>query len=454
MVLAAVTLTAAIFYFSTVGVIDRNVDAQLQQTSQKLADIDVRAGEGALSRRIAQLLDDGIDQDTEGYLLLDRTGRRLAGNLKLSPASSWTRGGIVDLDLLRNDRLSRSRILPRRLPGGAWLIVGRDLKDVADIDRLVVNALTVGTLAALALAVAAAVIFRNELEHRVADIRRVAREIESGDLSLRIPVGAGEDEFARLGRDINRMLDRIQRLMEGVRDVSNAIAHDLRTPLGRIRGTLEEALEPGIAGWRHRETIHKGIEEIDTLIDVFDKLLRISEAESGALRASFEIVDLHVLTTDVAEFYDALAEANGMVITTRAQGKGLVLGDRGLLLSALSNLVDNAIKYAGPGGWISIAIAQTANQVVLSVADNGAGIAADERDKVITRFYRLDQSRHQPGNGLGLSIVAATCQVHDGALRLGDNHPGLKVSMVLPAADPASFPNDNVTDTVATGSFL
>ena len=245
LVLGAVALLSAVLYFGTVGVLSREIDAKLLAISERLTSHFEVRGNVALQQEIHQLLTDGVDQDTEIYLLLGPEGQKIVGNL-----STWI-GGNLPLDRLTDQAVTRyyrpsiSRLLPHELPNGATLVVGRDMQDVQQIEQLVLRALVIGGAIAVLLAIGGAVLFHQQLEQRVAAIRRTALEIEAGDLSRRIPLSNADDEFTRLNRDINQMLDRIQSLMDGVRKVSNAIAHDLRTPLGRIRSLLDEALRPG-----------------------------------------------------------------------------------------------------------------------------------------------------------------------------------------------------------------
>jgi signal transduction histidine kinase len=297
-----------------------------------------------------------------------------------------------------------------------------------------VRALLVGGAVALLLAVGGAALFRRQLEHRMAAIRHTALEIEAGDLSRRIPVLDSDDEFTRLNRDINRMLDRIQRLMEGVRDVSNAIAHDLRTPLGRIRSRLDEVLRPGGTTEQLREAAGASIDGIDELIVIFDKLLQIAEAESGTRRQCFQPVTLKDVITDVVELYDAAAEANGVALAVGVVGEPTTLGDKDLLATATANLVDNALKYGGSATTVRVGAREDRETVSIVVQDEGPGIAPEERAKAVTRFYRLDRSRSLPGNGLGLAIVAAISHLHGGRLSLEDAAPGLIARIVLPRA--------------------
>ena len=433
--LGSMCVVSAAFYFGTVGVLARGTDGNLISLSQRLArHYESRGGEG-LRQEIQQLLVDGIDQDTEVYLLVAPDGRKIVGNI-----SGWTLGmapldRLTDLKVVRDGRPSLSRLLPRLLPDGSILVVGRDMQDRREIEQLVWRALLAGGAVALLLAIGGALLFRRQLEHRVGVIRRTALEIEAGDLSRRIPVSAVDDEFARLNRDINQMLDRIEHLMDGIRHVSNAIAHDLRTPLARIRSRLEEALRPAESMTELAGTARFAIQQIDELIKMLDKLLQIAEAESGARRQSFTPVRLALVLSDVVELYDAAAEAEGITLVNETEDDPVTFGDKNLLASATANLIDNALKYAG--AWATVRIRTTKERDIVSVVvqDDGPGIPAAERSRVVDRFYRLDQSRSLPGNGLGLSIVTAIASLHSGKLYLEDANPGLIARMILPRAD-------------------
>jgi signal transduction histidine kinase len=437
--ICSMSVISAAFYFGTVGVLARSTDAKLHSLSQRLTEHFESRGEDGLRREIQQLLADGIEQDTEVYLLVGPDGRRTVGNI-----FGWTKASapldtLTNLAVVRNGRPSLSRLLPRLLPDGSILVVGRDLQDQREIEQLVWRALLAGGAVALLLAVGGALVFRRQLEHRVGAIRRTALEIEAGDLSRRIPISDVGDEFARLSRDINRMLDRIEHLMDGVRHVSNAIAHDLRTPLGRIRSSLEEALSPGGGTAQLAVTARFAIEQVDELIQILDRLLQIAEAESGARRQSFAPVPIASVLSDVVELYDAAAEDKGITLISEVDGRPIALGDKNLLTSALANLIDNALKYAGRGSIVQVRAIEERDTVAVVVQDDGPGIPASERARVVDRFYRLDQSRSLPGNGLGLSIVTAIASLHWGELDLADASPGLIARVVLPRAEAVQF---------------
>jgi signal transduction histidine kinase len=433
--IGSMSVISAAFYFGTVGVLERSTDGKLLSLSKRLAEHFESRGDEGLRKEIEQLLVDGIEQDTEVYLLVAPDGRKIVGNIFGWTKKSAPLDSLTDLAVMRNGRPSLSRLLSRLLPDGSILVVGRDLQDQREIERLVWHSLLAGGAVAVLLAIGGALLFRRQLEHRVGAIRRTALEIEAGDLSRRIPISDVEDEFARLNRDINRMLDRIEHLMDGVRHVSNAIAHDLRTPLGRIRSRLEEALRPGNSVTQLPGTARFAIRQVDELIQMLDRLLQIAEAESGARRQSFAPVPLASVLSDVVELYDATAEAEGITFVSETQASPVALGDRNLLTSALANLVDNALKYAGSGATVQVRAVEDGDTVAMVVQDDGPGIPSAERSRVVDRFYRLDQSRSLPGNGLGLSIVTAIASLHWGQLYLDDAAPGLAARIVLPRAD-------------------
>jgi signal transduction histidine kinase len=429
-----VALSAAalstIFYAGTVGVFERSMDNKIQAIALRLARSWRVEGDAGLKRQIELQLHDRIDSDTELVGLVDADGRVLAGNL-----SSW-RGPLPPADQLVFGKMARSkgtvsvRLMALPLEDGRRLVVGHDLSELDAIREVVEHALLISSTVSLLLAFAGAQLFRRVIEARVGRIRRTAARIAAGHLSSRIPV-QGNDEFARLGADINRMLDRIESLMEGVRDVSNSIAHDLRTPLSRVRSRLERALEATADPRALVGDAGLAIEEIDNVIGLFDKLLQIAAAESGMRTRSFELLDLAAIARDMTELYEAAADEQGTALRYTGVHALNVPGDRDLLATALASLIDNAIKYARSGAWVDIGVHCGQDDTVVSVRDYGPGVPEADLDKVCERFYRVDQSRHLPGNGLGLSIVTAIARLHGASLRLRNASPGLEVSLVF-----------------------
>ncbi|MBA5690726.1 sensor histidine kinase [Rugamonas apoptosis] len=435
-VLGMVSMVAvsAVFYVGTIGVLDQNIDGRIIALSDRLLALGGERSSAALAIEVRRQLSDGIDSDREIFLLQRGDGRVLAGNLSAWPGRF--EGALQSADVVRDGRITPARLHRRLLPDGSLLIVGRDLSEQEAIRALVWRALASGAVLSLLFTVLGALLFRGQIESRLGAIRRTAEQIEAGDLSRRIPV-RGDDEFARLNGDINRMLDHIELLMDGVRHVSDAIAHDLRTPLGRVRGKLEDALRHTRDADALEGAARDAIDDIDDLIRLFERLLQIAEAESGVRARLFETLDLNRVAEDLAEMYEASAEDVGARLSLALAPRAVVLGDRNLLASAVASLLDNALKYAGQGAAIVLSTSSREGKLAIAVGDNGPGIPAGERGRVTERFYRLDQSRNLPGNGLGLSIVQATAVLHGGALELADNQPGLLACIVLP---PASRP--------------
>jgi signal transduction histidine kinase len=430
--IASIVAVSAVFYSGTIGVIDQNIDGKIKAQAERMLD---NAGDGnraALQAEVHRLLGDGVDSDREIFQLLDASGAPVSGNLGSWPSVAEA-PDMVTATVLRKGRSAPARLYLRPLIQGGVLIVGRDLSEEEAVREVIWRALLAGACVSMMLTIAGAMLFRSSIEARLGEIRRTAAQIEAGDLSPRIPV-SGNDEFALLNRDINRMLDRIELLMDGIRNVSNAIAHDLRTPLSRIRGRLDDALRHDSTVPRLAGAAHDAIDDIDDLIRLFERLLQIAEAESGMRARLFERLDLGRVVADIGEMYEAIAEDSNITLTVDAPDSLYVDGDRNLLASAVASLLDNAIKYAGPGAVIHVRAGLYHGQASMSVHDNGPGIPDDERGNVTQRFYRLDKSRHMPGNGLGLSIVSATAKSHDGQLVLEDAGPGLTARIVLPLA--------------------
>ncbi len=430
LVIVSLIVYSSIFYFGTIRVLYKEVDRKITSISQQLADNYDKNGLDALSREIHIVLSDKIDVETEIYLLTEADGRKIVGNLSGWKEFTAPPGEPINRVVIREDRPSSARIVLRKLPNGYILIVGRDMKDLNEVTSLIWRTIGIGSIVALMLAIGSTIIFRSLLEHRIGAIRRTVEEIEAGKLNKRIPLTGVRDEFDRLSDEMNHMLDRIEHLMDGVRHVSNTIAHNLRTPLGRIRGHLDGALRAEDGTSRLSEAAQFSIEQIDALITIFDKLLQIAESESGTRRQPFEVVSVRDVVTNVVELYDAIAEAQGMSLSTRIEGNPTTIGDRDLLASALANLIDNALKYGRHTVSVRVNESPETGTVSLSVQDDGPGIPTEDLSKVTQPFYRINQNVQ--GTGLGLSIVAAIAHLHGASLSLEDASPGLLARLVLP----------------------
>ncbi|GGA50680.1 HAMP domain-containing sensor histidine kinase [Dyella nitratireducens] len=432
--LLSIGIISSVFYIGTAGLLERNIDQQIVAIAHQLEQVHERNGTAALLQAIHTLLTDDKDVETEEYLLLDPQGSKLIGNLTAWSYLPESADKLTKTKVERLGRNSNSRLLVHRFDDGSLLVVGRDLQEQRQLEQMILSALAIGGLLGLLLAMLGALLFRTQLQARLTAIQTTTQDVSAGNLNRRIAAGEAKDELAGIARDINRMLDDIERLMETARNVSNTIAHDLRTPLGRIRSALEETLQPPAEAQRWQRTAHYAIDEIDTLIGVFEKLLQIAEAESGVRRQQFEILQLRAVLDDLMELYQPVAETQGMQLSVHVEGTSAVLADRDLIANVLANLLDNAFKYAGQGASIHVSARQDEQHVHVVVQDNGPGMPPDAMNRATERFFRVDDSRSQRGNGLGLSIVAAVVSLHHGELKLENARPGLKVSMVLPKA--------------------
>lgn len=435
MVAASIATVSIIFYFATVGRLEGSIDAKISSISGRMVAAFQRGGQAELAREIEIQLNDRVDSDTEILLVLGPHRKVMAGNLRAWTGPLPPQDHLIDRTMLRDGKAVSTRLITRQLADGARLFVGRDLSELSAIRAVILQALLAGSVVSMLAVFGGAIEFRRQIEKRIAKIRRTANAIEGGDLTRRIAMPAN-DEFGRLGRDINRMLDRIELLMKGVRDVSNAIAHDLRTPLTRLRSRLEEALNHATDPAVLAEGARGAIDDVDGLIIVFEKLLQIATAESGVLTTSLVPVDLREIATDIAELYEAVGEEQGTTVMVSGTAPVYASADRDLLGSALSNLVDNALKYAGAGGKVEIEVRAETDAASLIVRDDGPGVAAPELEKLSQRFYRVDRSRNLPGNGLGLSIVSAIARLHGGRLLLQNRQPGLEARIELQRVRP------------------
>ena len=362
------------------------------------------------------------------YIVSDPVGRHLAGNLSHWPNQAADSNGWISFDL-RNPTGTKSRLARARtyrLAGGLRLLVGRDLHELESVQNLLLRAIGVGLAVTVVLAIGGAALLSRTALKRVESIHRASREIMSGDLSRRIEVSGSGDDFDRLAISLNQMLDRIEILMEDVRRVSDNIAHDLRTPLTRLRGTLEALAETSATDPNARSTAADALKEADRLLATFNALLRIARIENGgpATSSVTSRIDLATLVRDAAELYEPIAEAAGVALHTTISLPTNTLTerpmDRDLVFQTLINLLDNAIKFSPKKGRVMFGVRESDGRLEVTVSDMGPGVPPVERERIFTRFYRTDASRHCEGNGLGLSLVAAVARRFDIGIALQD----------------------------------
>ncbi|MEO3475170.1 HAMP domain-containing sensor histidine kinase [Roseomonas sp. CAU 1739] len=435
---ASAVLFALVLWFATAGSLDRQTDAALRTDAYGLAERWREAGPSAVAEAIAERLAADVENHAI-YVMVDAAGRRLAGNLDRWPSEAGGDGDWSVALVMREGVQVEARTYTIELDGYRVLI-GRDVEEKQRLRDLLAEGIAWSAAAAALFALVGAAVLRRALEHRLRPAAQTARAIAAGDLSRRVPSSGRDDEFDRLGESMNAMLDRIDRLMEGIRGVSDSIAHDLRTPIARARAKLEEALADAGDADALRAAMEQGITDLDNITRVFEALLRIAEAEAGARRAAFAPIDLVPVLADVAEFYGVVAESRGQVIETDLPERLDVVGDRDLLAQAAGNLLDNALKFTPPGGTVRLSARAGARDAIeVAVADTGPGLPPEERARAGERFFRADASRGTPGSGLGLSLVQAVAHLHGGDIVLEDavrgaQPPGLRVAMRLGGA--------------------
>lgn len=447
--LVAGAVIVAIVFWQAGALLTRQVLQTLVAEADRFEAMAKAGGSTALAAAVAEK---SRSPNTGLYLLIDADNRKLAGNLNRWPPelSASPEGGLFRYDAGEarlGERLAAG--LAVRLPDSLRLLVGRDIEAerrfVDGVQRLVL----IGSAVLAGLGIAGGLLASRALLVRVSDMTLASEQIMSGEFSRRIPVTGSDDELDRLAHRLNAMLDRIEQLMAGLREVSDNIAHDLKTPLNRMRNRAEACLRDAGGEAAYRDGLERCIEDADDLIKTFNALLLIAKLEAGSVEDSLDTFDLEHMLRDVAELYRPLTEESGLGLTLHESGPLAFHGNRQLLSQAVANLVDNAIKHgrgnrrtAGtaapePAPGIEIRLARTPAGVDITVSDRGVGIPAPDRRRVLERFVRLETSRTQPGTGLGLSLVAAVARLHGGSVRLEDNQPGARAVLSLPRRIPS-----------------
>ena len=434
---ALVLFAAPLWYAWQVTIQESRVE-MLRIDTQRLSEVFRHDGPDGLVTFINNRV--GMQIPGERILLLtDSSLRPLAGNLPRWPGNIPLQPGTYTLPVTLDRKPTRAVFVHTVLPGGFNLLVGRDQSLFAPL----LTRFWYGLAAAVAVLSIAGVLggflIRRAVLLRVEGIRQTVMAIVQGDWGHRLPTNRGSDELDTLSLTINGMLDQIEQLLHGIRDVSNSIAHDLRTPLAELRSRLEELslTRPG-----PEETfaeVDAAVVDVDRVIGIFNALLRLAEIDTGMRRSGFVAVSVDAVARQAVDFYLPAAELKGIVLSYQGEGSADISGDPVLLAQAISNLIDNALKYTAEGGSIRVETQTLPDaKVRITVADNGPGIPDDEKPKVSTRFYRGDASRGTPGVGLGLTLVASVAKVHGGALALLDNHPGLRAQMMIAAQSSAT----------------
>jgi signal transduction histidine kinase len=438
---AAAIVAIFYIYWNTTVLLSRQLNQTIDAELKGLAEQYRGGGLDQLVRTVAER------SQTPGnslYLVADKEGTQLAGNLSAVSPQLWDSLGPVEFVYSRpapggvEKRLAFANVF--RLPGGYRLIVGRDIEDRRELSRLIRTTMLWGLGVMALVGIGGGYWVSRRLLMRIDSLSATTRTIMEGDLAGRLPVSGSGDELDRLAESLNLMLARIEQLMAGLREVSDNIAHDLKTPLNRLRNRVEEALREPYDETAYRETLEHTIEEADGLIKTFNALLSIARLEAGAGGETRETLDLAALVSDVAELYEPVAEERGITLKAEVWTPIVIHGDRQLLGQAIANLIDNALKYGAPtaqagNGWapeVDVRAETHEGAAEIVVTDRGPGVPVADRERVLGRFVRLEASRSEPGSGLGLSLVAAVARLHGGSLRLEDNKPGLRVVLALP----------------------
>ena len=421
-------------YRSTVASVNQIADREIGIERLLLTETYERAGAAGVAATIARRI---ADRRFDGWMfvLADRSFASLAGNLPTWPATADAEGGALEFAAPDGARL---RAVYWRLADGNRLLVGRKIDDLDGFVRPIAVAVAWAIGLLVLLAVAAGLSTSRRSVSRIEAINTTSRRIMQEGLGQRIPRRGTGDEWDELADNLNSMLDRIEELVEANRQVSDNVAHDLRTPLTRMRGRLELASGRTLEPAQYQALIGDTIAELDGILRTFSSLLRISQIEAHHRNAGFRTIDLGGLVRAVVELFDAAAEERRLRLEFSGGDGVEVFGDRDLLFEAVANLIDNAIKHGGGGGRIEVAVAAAAEGPVVAVADRGPGIPLEERKQVLKRFYRLERSRSAPGNGLGLSLVAAVAGLHGARIEIADNLPGLRIALHFPAPKPAT----------------
>lgn len=428
-------IVSAIFayvYLSTSGFVRGRSDRAIMAESSSLQDTYERLGRDGLIAAIQQRIADKSFAD-DVYILADPSLAVLSGNLRAWPSTITAASGWAEFRSPESSPNATNRPLLRAMlqtfPNGDRLLVGRDISELDSfVDQIKTAVISVVALIFVLAAVASILVTRRTVG-RIESINAASRAIMLSGLDKRIPLRGTNDEWDRVAENLNLMLDRIETLMDEIKQVSDSVAHDLRTPLTRMRGRLEKAYHGPRIGEDDQVLIGDAIADLDAVLRIFSSITRIAQIEAQARKGAFRTVNLVEIAGEVVELYDAAAEPAGTSLTVVGDREVLVTGDRDLIFDAIANLVDNAIKHGRAGGHVVVASEKVDGRPVISVADDGPGIPFGEYEHVFKRFYRLEQSRYTPGNGLGLSLVAAVARLHGARIEMLDNAPGLKLRL-------------------------
>ena len=416
------------------GQIGQTIEAEISGLNEQYETGGIRQLVSSVERRTEQ-------PGSSLYLVTNFAGEPLAGNVASLPPNVIDHPGLIEISYERRNEARASHLALAQvllLPSGFRLLVGRDLEERENLREVMIHALFTSLFWVMLVGLVGGLVVSFRILRRIDAMNASAKSIMTGDLARRLPLAGTGDELDRLAENLNAMIARIAGLMVGLREVSDNIAHDLRTPLTRLRNGAEEALRSGGDVARQRGALERVIGEADGLIAVFNALLMIAKAEAGTGHDALVVGDVGAVAADVVELYEPSAEDEGLALRSGIEPNLPVRLNRELMGQALANLIDNALKYgAAPDGSssdVTVSARRSGDRIEIAVADRGQGIPEQDRGRVLDRFVRLEGSRSRPGSGLGLSLASAIARLHGGHLTLTDHAPGLKVTMDLPAA--------------------
>ncbi|PWE17159.1 two-component sensor histidine kinase [Marinicauda salina] len=437
----------ALVYAATAGAAVRRADAAI---AEEIAAVEKRVTEDGIGAANRYIVRRSVAGGEFLYLLIGPDDRRISGNISDLPAApadaegrvrfEYDRAPVDDAETPEAGRDARGRIAP--LGEGYRIFVGLDVEEESRFIANILNAVLIASGVALALGIVSGAVVSRRFARRLEMINAAARKVRAGQLQTRAPRTHSGDELDHLAANFNEMMDRVEHLMHRMRNAGDSIAHDLRLPLTRMRGRLEAALAEAGDLAEREAALGQAISDIDELMKTFNAVLSLSRLQTGERRRAFETLDPAAVLADIAELYEPVCEDAGLDFSFEAEAGLSLLGDRELIAQAVSNLVDNAVKYTPEDGAVALRARRCASgEVEISVTDTGPGVPAGERERVLERFVRLEKSRSQPGVGLGLSLVHAIAEVHGARLSLDDgpgevdgSGPGLRVALVFPEA--------------------
>jgi len=432
----SVSIILGLIYWSTIVYTTNQTDENISAEIQALSSVYAQKGYSGLAATLSERVRQQRPGDSTLYLLTDHNFEPLFGNISGWPKVAYDKDGWLDFrldDLLdENGGEFSARARTFEVENRFNLLVGEGMKDLRNLRELVTQALIWSLLVTVVLGLLMGYMMRSTLRSRLTAINSISREIMKGDFRQRITTKGSGDEFDELGDNLNIMLERIENGVEGVRRVSDNIAHDLKTPLARMKNKVEELHRKFDIDSPEHKALDNIVAEADGLLATFNALLRIARIEYSEKRKEFGSVEVDALLEDLLELYEPLTEEKNQRLNVLTIEPVTVLADRDMLFQALANLIDNAIKYTPADGQIEISLIDADAGAYLEIADNGPGIPAEEYDNVVQRFYRIDESRTTPGSGLGLALVSAVLRVHQMQLTFEDNNPGLRVRVGLP----------------------